>query len=59
MDNQQVIDLIVEALEKELPKRVIQINIGEGYRCPNCRENRFWKDGRCCKDCGQLLDWRA
>ena len=57
-------DLIIEALEKQLPKKPIEINdaytpkIGEFRvaKCPNCGKevsDRF----DVCLECGQKLDW--
>lgn len=57
-------DLIIEALEKQLAKKPIEINdaytpkIGEFRvaKCPNCRQevsDRF----DVCLECGQSIDW--
>lgn len=57
-------DLIIEALEKQLVKKSIEINdaytpkIGEFRvaKCPNCRQevsDRF----DVCLECGQSIDW--
>ena len=47
-------EVAIEALEKQIPKKVI------GYECPNCGEctdfngvNKF----DYCAECGQRLDW--
>lgn len=48
----------IRALEKQTTKVIARKDISESFKCPNCNEDRYWKDGRCCRDCGQLLDWR-
>lgn len=56
-------DLIIEALEKQLPKRVVDKSLvkdngsvlGSIGRCPNCKE--IIDDGTIVCDCGQKLDW--
>lgn len=59
-------NIAIEALEKQLPKKPIEVNdtytpkIGE-FRvgtCPNCLvevSDRF----NVCLDCGQKIDWRV
>ena len=48
----------IKALGKNITKKPTRKDLSESYKCPSCSEDRSWKDGRCCKDCGQLLDWR-
>lgn len=48
----------IKALEKQIAKVITRKDMSESFKCPNCNEDRSWKDGLCCKDCGQLLDWR-
>ena len=48
----------IRALEKDVAKIPTRKDLSESFKCPNCNEDRSWKDGRYCKDCGQLLDWR-
>lgn len=54
------IDMAVEALEKQMPKKVITANIDGDIKlryCPYCRI-RFIKAGmKYCGECGQALDW--
>lgn len=57
-------DLAIEALEKQLPKKVENWN-GQAS-CPGCKKLfgnmadikmlRYW-DFDCCNHCGQKLDW--
>lgn len=48
----------IKALEKQTATAITRKDMSESFKCPNCNEDRSWKDGRYCKDCGQLLDWR-
>ncbi len=47
-----------EAREKQIQKKPIH---GGLYACPNCHtimlQGAFEARGRCCKECGQALDW--
>ena len=47
-----------EAREKQIPKKPIH---GGLYACPNCHtimlQGAFEAKGKCCKECGQVLDW--
>lgn len=47
-----------EAREKQIPKKPIHDGL---YACPNCHtimlQGAFEARGRCCKECGQVLDW--
>ena len=55
-------NLAIQALEKQIPKKVKQYNdksifIYEGvFYCPSCQENVSMDDVYCCQ-CGQSLDW--
>ena len=56
-------ELSVEALEKQIPKKVINLGYFYGYatHCPACKgqvEKRAYgiKD-KYCRTCGQALDW--
>ena len=46
------------ALEKQIGKKP---EYGGLYACPNCKslllQGSFESKGKCCKHCGQLLDW--
>ena len=47
-----------EAREKQIPKKPIHDGL---YACPNCYtimlQGAFEARGKCCKECGQVLDW--
>lgn len=47
-----------EARERQIPKKLIH---GGLYACPNCHtvmlQGAFEAKGKCCKECGQVLDW--
>ena len=47
-----------EAREKQIPKKPIHDGL---YACPNCHtsmlQGTFEARGKCCKECGQVLDW--
>lgn len=52
------IDTAVEALKKQIPQKPIYDGL---YACPNCHtimlQGAFEARGKCCKECGQALDW--
>lgn len=47
-----------EARERQIPKKPIHDGL---YACPNCHtimlQGTFEARGKCCKECGQVLDW--
>lgn len=47
-----------EARERQIPKKPIHDGL---YACPNCHtimlQGAFEAKGKCCKECGQVLDW--
>ena len=56
----------LDALEKQIPKRPIFEDLGQGVRCPTCDDSFsccfISKDEGCiifdyCQKCGQRLDW--
>ncbi len=52
----EALDIAVEALEKQLPKKPIEKGIHfVYYKCPNC--NRILPIDKNYCDCGQRLDW--
>ena len=64
LDYAEAIEVAIEALEKQIPKKPIYSG-GHEYICPNC--NRFTRKREqqhgniiipYCKWCGQALDWR-
>ena len=56
----EVFTLAVEALEKQLPKKIKEIHLDE-YFCPTCGSENGCNDGKVedkfCPECGQRLDW--
>lgn len=50
--------LAIYALEKQIPKKPIFDGL---YACPTCHtimlQGAFEAKGKCCKECGQMLDW--
>ena len=66
--SKQHIDLAIDALEKQLPKKVIRDSIYSPALCPTCHTSeickdlgdgyyRYLTDIKYCPECGQLLDW--
>ncbi len=60
----EALDMAIEALEKQIPKKVILGDDEQDYiRCPKCNLELMsmdWYDHfKCnyCEDCGQALDW--
>ena len=55
------IENIIKALEKQIPKKPIEIDIwGEYYKCPICDKYAVDNLGckyKFCRECGQKLDW--
>ena len=57
------IDMAIEALEKQIPKKPIHMH--KNYYCPICKENGWmlWDDAipndmdKYCGKCGQAIDW--
>lgn len=52
------LDLAIEALEKQIPKKPIE------YECPVCKDSVGYKFGESymmphCENCGQKLDWEV
>jgi hypothetical protein len=58
--SQNSFDLAIEALEKQIPKKMIYASENKDYKCPNCksRYDNPQNDGiLCCAICGQKIDW--
>ena len=57
---QDVADMAISALEKQIPKKPIEKSPWV-YHCPSCDsqdiEDVFIKKFNFCLDCGQALDW--
>ena len=55
-----VADEIIKVLEKQIPKKVIRVNIppkwgGKIIKCPSCDSKNIGT--KFCLDCGQAIDW--
>ncbi len=48
-------DLAIEALEKQIPKKVIKYNYTTDVCCPYCGEVVLYSY---CRNCGQRLNWK-
>ena len=58
----EALDMAVDALEKQMPKRPLKKRIvNDGYAwewvCPNCHIVKVTTEQQFCDDCGQRLDW--
>ena len=58
----EALDMAVDALEKQMPKRPLKKRIvNDGYAwewvCPNCHIVKVTTEEQFCDDCGQRLDW--
>ena len=66
---QESIDMAIQALEKQMPKKPIRHTAWENFKCPACGSTEIVQydteyreyDKDCkfeyCSDCGQHLDW--
>lgn len=58
----QAIDIAISALEKQAPKKVLNISNeydGEYGHCPCCNHSVYsFREFRRCNKCGQALDWK-
>lgn len=66
---QEAIDMAIQALEKQIPKKPIRHTAWENFKCPACGSTEIVEydteyreyDKDCkfeyCSDCGQHLDW--
>ena len=50
-------DKAIEALEKQIPKKINRKNLEESFKCPRCNSDKYWKEDLWCRECGQRLDW--
>ena len=54
-------DVAIKALEKQIPKKPIEIDTwGEYYKCPICDKYAVDNLGckyKFCRECGQKFDW--
>lgn len=68
-DDYKAIDMAIQALEKQIPKKPIRHTAWENFKCPACGSAEILEydteyreyDKDCkfeyCSDCGQHLDW--
>ena len=56
-DVMDILDLTIEALKKQEPKRPVKIKMVYDFECPNCSFT-LEKIGMYCRFCGQEIDWR-
>ena len=67
-NNTKILQIAINALEKQIPKKPIPIDYKKymdvvnnaislrgGFWCPNCK--KVVRSGSYCNDCGQKLDW--
>jgi hypothetical protein len=48
-------EIAVEAMEKQIPKRPSEGNVHIVYLCPNCHSLNYTTPY--CRHCGQAIDW--
>lgn len=57
------LDMAIEALEKQIPKKPIKLDDwGEYYKCPICDKYAVDNLGckhKFCRECGQRIDWKV
>lgn len=57
------LDMAVEALEKQIPRKPVEQGDGITYNCPACGryvgyfDAMAWETPKYCGECGQALDW--
>ena len=57
-EQEKAVNLAIEALEKQIPKKPIEqryVNNELIGHCPSCQLIAYWQ--RYCSNCGQKLDW--
>ena len=55
---QEAVDMAIQALEKQIPKKPYKDNENGVYEkdyCPTCHRSLFPNDHHC--ECGQAIDW--
>lgn len=57
----EAIEIAIDALEKQIPKKPIKLTDWGNNRCPCCGtlygENGVMENYDYCTDCGQKIDW--
>lgn len=59
-EDEWALDIAIESIEKQLPKRMLYIPEDNDYKCPTCksRYDNPQNDGILyCAICGQKIDW--
>ena len=57
------LDMAIEALEKQIPRKTVEQGDGINYNCPACGryvgylDAMAWEKPKYCGECGQALDW--
>lgn len=54
----EALDVAMDALEKQVPMRVIEGRFAGLYDCPKCEGAIESRGYQYCPSCGQKLDWR-
>ena len=58
-NQKELMEITVEALEKQMPKKIVVDSGFEGLRyCPFCNVRFIGWGMKYCGECGQALDWR-
>nr|DAH78426.1 MAG TPA: zinc-ribbon containing domain protein [Caudoviricetes sp.] len=53
----EVLDVAIQALEKQIPKKVLSTQDKEFALCPCCNGNGLFNKQKYCDNCGCKLDW--
>ena len=58
MTSKEVVNYLIELVEKDTPKKVEISTLAYYQLCPNCKTelNKYFEN-KYCKECGQRLDW--
>lgn len=59
-EDEWALDIAIESIEKQLPKRMLHILEDNVYKCPSCKSkyDNPQNDGILyCAICGQKIDW--
>lgn len=54
---QDVADIAISALEKQIPRKPIRLLYHEVGDCPFCETTVYISEDKFCPSCGQALDW--
>lgn len=59
------LDMAIEALEKQIPRKPVEQGDGINYNCPACGryvgyfDAMAWEMPKYCDACGQAIDWSS